>query len=93
MGHGGAQGRAVPVPRTCCSARYDKDRAMVKTVRKFASFHDLKDEEYRYWHSRTPAERIAATFEHSVDAYRRKGIAADGQGLKRTLVRFERSRS
>ena len=68
----------------------DTGNLMDKTIRKFASFEDLKDEEYRYWQSVPPSERIAAVFDHSVDAYRVKGIAADGQGLKRTLVRFER---
>jgi len=50
----------------------------------------MKDEEYRYWQSVSPAVRIAAIFDHSVEMYRMKGIEADGQGLKRTLVRFER---
>jgi hypothetical protein len=64
---------------------------MDKTARKFASFEEVKNEEYRYWQSVPPSVRIAAIFDHSVDAYRMKGIAPDGQGLKRTLVRFERS--
>lgn len=63
---------------------------MDKTVRKFGSFEEMKDEEYRYWQSVPPSERIAATYDHSVEAYRMKGIAADGQGLRRILVRFER---
>lgn len=63
---------------------------MEKTIRKFASFEEMKDEEYRYWQSVSPSERIAATFEHSVAMYRLKGIEPDGQGLKRLLVRFER---
>lgn len=65
---------------------------MDKTVRKFESFQDAKNEEYLYWQSVPPAARIEATFQHSVDMYRMKGIEADGQGLKRTLVRFERPR-
>lgn len=71
-------------------SRYNKETPMDRTVRKLASFEEMKDEEYRYWQSVPPAERIAAIFAHSVEAYRMKGIAADGQGLKRTLVRFER---
>jgi len=63
---------------------------MDKSVRKFASFDELKDEEYRYWQGVSPSARFAAVFELSVDAYRMKGIVADGQELKRTLVRFER---
>ena len=63
---------------------------MDKTIRKFTSFKEVKDEEYRYWQSVTPAERFAAIYQHSMDVYCMKGIAADGQGLKRTLVRIER---
>ena len=64
--------------------------AMDKTVRKFTSFEEVKNEEYRYWQGVSPGERFAATYQHSVDVYAMKGIAADGQGLKRTLVRIER---
>ncbi len=70
--------------------RYDKDMPMDKAVRKLASFEEMKDEEYRYWQSVSPWERIAAIFEHSVEAYRMKGIIADGRWLKTTVVRFER---
>ena len=63
---------------------------MDKTVRKLESFQESKDEEYRYWQSVPPSVRMEAIFQHSVDMYRMKGIEADGQGLKRTLVRFER---
>ena len=63
---------------------------MEKTIHKFDSFEAVKDEEYRYWQSVPPSARIEATFDHSVEMYRMKGIVADGQGLKRTLVRFER---
>jgi len=31
---------------------------MDKTSRKFNSFEEMKDEEYRYWQSLTPAERF-----------------------------------
>jgi hypothetical protein len=58
---------------------------MDKTIRKFSSFEAVKDEEYRYWQSVRPSERIAAVYQHSVDAYRMKGIVADGQGLKELL--------
>ena len=63
---------------------------MDKTIRKFASFQEVKDDEYRYWQSVPPAERIEAAFQLSVDMYRMKGIVADGSGLKRSLVRVER---
>jgi len=65
---------------------------MNKTIRKFTSFQAVKDEEYRYWQSVPPAERIEAAFQHSVQMYRMKGIEPDGSALKRSLVRIECSR-
>jgi hypothetical protein len=62
-----------------------------KTIRKVASFEEAKNEEYRYWQSVPPAERIAAAWQLSIEQYRMKGIESDGQGLRRTLVRFERA--
>lgn len=64
---------------------------MDKTVRKFNSFEELKDEEYRYWESVSPEERIRAAWELSIEQYRQKGVEPDGQGLRRTLVRFNRA--
>jgi len=62
---------------------------MDKTIRKFTSFQEVKDDEYRYWQSLPPAERIEAAFQLSVDLYRMKGIEPDGAALKRSLVRVE----
>ena len=64
---------------------------MDKTVRNFNSFDEMKDEEYRYWQSAPAAERIAEAWKLSIDQYRQKGIEPDGQELRRTLVRFERT--
>ncbi len=64
---------------------------MDKTIRKITSFEEAKNEEYRYWQSAPPAERIAEAWKLSIDQYRQKGIEPDGQGLRRTLVRFERT--
>jgi hypothetical protein len=66
---------------------------MDKTIRKFTSFDELKDDEYRYWQSVPPAERIEAAHRLSVEIYRMKGIEPDGSGLKRSLVRVELPRS
>jgi hypothetical protein len=66
-------------------------QAMDKTIRKFASFEELKNEEYRYWQSVLPEERIRAAWEHTIDCYRMKGVEANGRGLRTTLVRFERT--
>lgn len=64
---------------------------MDRIIRKFSSFEEMKDEEYRYWQSVPPAERIAAAWELSIAQYRQKGVEPDGQGLRTTLVRFERA--
>jgi hypothetical protein len=64
---------------------------MDKTIRKIANFEEAKNEEYRYWQSVPPSERIAAAWQLSIDQYRTKGIEPDGQGLRTTLVRFERA--
>jgi hypothetical protein len=66
--------------------------SMDKTVRKFASFEEMKDEEFRYWQSVTPAERFAAGHQLSVEGYRAYGYSADGAELKRFAVRIEQAR-
>ena len=66
---------------------------MDKTIRKFNSFAEVKDEEYLYWQSVPPAERIEAAYQLSVEQYRMKGIEPDGSALKRSLVRVECPRS
>jgi hypothetical protein len=64
---------------------------MDKTIRKFNSFEEMKDEEYRYWQSVTPAERFAAGHQLSVEGYRAYGYSADGAELKRVAVRIEQT--
>jgi hypothetical protein len=60
---------------------------MDKTLRKLASFEEAKEEEYRYWQSVPPAERIAAAWQLSIEAYRRNGFEPDGQELRRIVTR------
>jgi len=60
------------------------------TVGKLASFDEMKDEEYRYWQSVSPAERIAAGHQMSVEGYRAYGSTADGRELKTVARRIER---
>ena len=60
------------------------------TIRKFSSFQEMKDDEYRYWQSVPASERLAAAWELSVELYRMKGIQPDGSGLRRVAVRSER---
>ena len=62
---------------------------MEKAIRKFASFDEMKDEEYRYWQSVTPAGRLAAGHQVSVEGYRALGYSCDGADLKRVAVRTE----
>jgi len=63
---------------------------MQMVAQKFESFQDIKDEEYRYWDSLSPAERIAAGHQMSVEGYRAYGSTADGRELKRVAVRLQR---
>lgn len=64
---------------------------MDKNIRKYASFEDMKADEYRYWQSRPVHERLAAVSELSWEQYAMKGTVGDVPRLRRTLVRFERA--
>ena len=64
---------------------------MQKTLRKFTSFEEMKDEEYRYWESVTPAERFAVGHEMSIEGYKAYGYTADGTELKRVAIRFQQT--
>ena len=64
---------------------------MDKTIRKYASFDDMKSDEYRYWQSRPVHERVAAVSELTEECYRMKGMKPDAFRLQRTLVHFERT--
>jgi hypothetical protein len=64
--------------------------AMEMVAQKFESFQDIKDEEYRYWATVSPSERIAAGHQMSVEGYRAYGYTADGQELKKVAVRLQR---
>lgn len=67
---------------------------MNKTVRKVTDLREQQAETYRYWHSRSYAERFEATWELSRetyrDFYRQKGIVPNGEGSTRSLVRVQR---
>ena len=63
---------------------------MEMIAQKFESFQDVKDEEYRYWSTVSPAECIAVGHQMSVEGYRAYGYSADGQELKRVVVRLQR---
>jgi hypothetical protein len=65
---------------------------MDKTIRKYASFDEMKADEYRYWQSRPIYERTNAVSELTQEHYAMKGMAPDVPRLQRTLVRVERAR-
>ncbi len=67
---------------------------MKMVVRKFQGpdrFDQMKAEEYRYWQSVSPTERVLTGHQLSIQAYEAYGSPADGQQLKRVAVRSERS--
>ncbi len=59
---------------------------MYKAIRKAISFETQKLEEYTYWQSVSPTERVAAGLALSKESYRQKGLYTDGQELDRTIV-------
>jgi hypothetical protein len=56
---------------------------MDKIIRKVT---DLA-EQCRYWRSRPSSERFEATYQHSFDLYRQKGIVSNGEGSTRSFLR------
>jgi hypothetical protein len=42
---------------------------MEESIREIASLSEQKAETYRYWQSKTPAERVAETWRLSVEKY------------------------
>jgi hypothetical protein len=61
-----------------------------KTIRKVSDLKAQRLETYRYWQSRTSAERIDAVSEIIRSTYLAKGIDIDLRPTDRTLVRVER---
>ena len=61
-----------------------------KTLKKYASFREMKADEYRYWQSVSGDERMRATLEMSMQHYKMKGMATDGDRLQRSVVHIER---
>jgi hypothetical protein len=62
---------------------------MEMTARKFTSFEEIKDDEYRYWQSVSAEQRLAAGHQMSVEGYRAHGYSADGRALKTVAVRLQ----
>jgi hypothetical protein len=63
---------------------------MDKTVRKVTDLAEQRAETYRYWRN-LPA--FEATYRHSVDLYRQKGIVSNGEGSTRSFARIQRKKS
>ena len=63
---------------------------MDKTIRKYASFEEMKADEYRYWQSRPAYERMDAVEEMIQTAYALKGgeMEPDAPRLQRPFVRL-----
>jgi hypothetical protein len=66
---------------------------MDKTIRKVTDLAEQRAETYRYWRSRPSSERFEATYRHSVDLYRQKGIVSNGEGSTRSFARIQRKKS
>jgi hypothetical protein len=64
---------------------------MDKTIRRVTDFKEQQAETYRYWQSRTVAERMEAVAEIVRDVYCMKGIDIDSLPMDKTIVRIERS--
>jgi hypothetical protein len=61
-----------------------------KTIRRVTDRSEQNLETYRYWQSRSIAERIAALTEIVRDSYFSKGIDLDIRPSDKTLVRIAR---
>jgi hypothetical protein len=65
---------------------------MDKTVCKVTDLAEQRAETYRYWRSLPSSERFEATYRHSVDLYRQKGIVANGEGSTRSFAHIQRKK-
>jgi len=63
---------------------------MDRIIRKYASYQEMKADEYRYWQSRPVHERMEAVSELTTAAYALKGIALDVPRLQGPVVRLPR---
>ena len=69
------------------------DFSLDKTIRKFANAAEQKAATYRYWQSRSPAERFLAVWEVTAAAYAAKGVSYDPtRRSEATLTRVQRTR-
>ena len=66
---------------------------MDKSIRKYASFDEMKADEYRDWQELPAHERMNAVAEMSLAAYQMKEPTPDVRRLQRTLVHLQRPES
>lgn len=65
------------------------DRTQGFPIRRFTSFDAMKADEYQYWQSRPPRERLAETSALSTEAYGTKDPTTDVPRLRRTISRIQ----
>jgi hypothetical protein len=66
----------------------------IKTIRKFPSHQEQKEEVNRYWQSLSPGQRLAAVWDATATAYALKGIPYDPTRRSTpTLTRIQRRSS
>jgi hypothetical protein len=65
---------------------------MIKIIRKIADREAQQAETYRYWQSRTPAERAQAVFELTREGYAAKGVDVHVERSERHIASFQRTR-
>jgi len=80
--------RSLDTPAQSHAKNERKDGA--PTIRKYTDFEEMKADEYRYWQSRPPHERLDAVDEMIQAAYAIKGweIEPDVPRLQRPFVRL-----
>jgi hypothetical protein len=68
----------------------DYNQDMDKTGHIYTSLKEMKADEYRYWQGRPAHERLRATSEMTLSAYKMKESAPNVRRLQRTLVSLQR---
>lgn len=64
-----------------------------RMIHKVPDRMNQEAETYRYWHSRTPAERAQAVFELTRDGYAAKGVDVHVERSERHIASFRPMRS
>lgn len=65
---------------------------MDKTIVAYASFEEMKTAELREWQAMPGYERLRATAELTLAAYRMKEPSHDVRRIQRTLVHLQRAK-